>query len=68
MSRGQGGSARTAQAQSASEVFRVPAVLGLLTVAGLVSALVGDEGWDLVSWLTLAGPILVIGWAWRRRC
>jgi hypothetical protein len=62
------GSARTAHAQSASQVFRAPTALALLTSAGLVSALVGDQGWDLVSWLTLCVPIFVIGWAWRRRC
>jgi hypothetical protein len=53
-----------------ARVFGWPAVLGVLTVIGLVSALVGDDAWDVVSCIALAIPVLVIAWhvrpaAWR---
>lgn len=34
-------------------------VLALLSTVGLVSALVGDGVWDVLSWLTLAVPIAI---------
>lgn len=57
-------SVRTAHAQSPWEVFRVPAILGALTAVGLVSALIGDDGWDVLSWLTLFAPIAILVRAW----
>lgn len=42
-----------------------PAVwLGALTCFGLLSALLGDDLWDALSWITLAIPIVVITWHW----
>ncbi len=58
---------RTDHPQSAWRVFRIPLLLGVLTIVGLLSALVGDDGWDLLSWLTLLAPIAVAAWGWRRR-
>ncbi len=52
---------------SAGRVFRVPMVLALLTAIGLLSALLGDDGWDVLSWLTLGTLIAVVGWAMMRR-
>jgi len=45
-----------------------PAVLGLLTASGLLTALV-SEGWgDVWSWLGLGIPVLVMAWhGWRPR-
>ena len=40
-------------------IFLVPAVLAVLSAAGLVSALFGDGTWDVVSWLALATPIAI---------
>lgn len=48
-------------------IFLAPAVLALVSLAGLVSALVGDELWDIASWLALAVPIAVAGWYVLRR-
>jgi hypothetical protein len=46
--------------------FALPAVLALLTLAGLVIALTG-EGWrDLASWAALSTPSLVVLWAAKR--
>ncbi|WP_038216699.1 hypothetical protein [Xenophilus azovorans] len=60
-------SPRTAHPQSAGEVFRVPVLLGLATVVGLVSALLGDGPWDALSWLAILAPIAAVALAWRRR-
>lgn len=38
-----------------------PALIALLSVAGLASALIGDGAWDAISWLMLLVPIAVYG-------
>jgi hypothetical protein len=48
--------------QSLGAIFLVPAVLAALTCVGLVSALLGDDLWDGLSWLTLSAPIAVVVW------
>jgi hypothetical protein len=54
--------------QSLGAIFLVPAVIAVVSGAGLLSALLGDGLWDAVSWLTLAVPIAVAGWfGWLRR-
>lgn len=46
----------------AGEIFRWPVWLGALTAVGLLSALFGNDGWDALSWLVLAIPLLVLTW------
>ncbi|WGS18184.1 MULTISPECIES: hypothetical protein [unclassified Bradyrhizobium] len=47
-------------------VFCVPIVLGLLSMAGLLAALLfGDVG-RYLSWLAVGAPVLVIAWTWLR--
>ncbi|ARU88896.1 hypothetical protein [Pseudomonas sp. M30-35] len=47
-------------------IFRWPLLLGVLSLFGLVSALVGDQVYDLLSWLSLGLPLLLVGWVcWR---
>lgn len=41
------------------QIFAAPILIGVLSVVGLVAALVGDDWWDGVSWLTLAIPVLL---------
>jgi hypothetical protein len=57
--------------RSALQVFAIPIVLGILSVVGLVAALLGDQAWDIVSWVALGVPCIVMGWFWfgagRRR-
>ena len=54
--------------RSLRRIWEVPLLLAVLTVAGLVSALFGDDLWDALSWLTLAVPLVVAAWAiWIRR-
>jgi hypothetical protein len=50
--------------RSAFQVFAVPIVLGVLSAVGLVAALLGDNVWDAVSWLTLGLPCVVMAWFW----
>ncbi|MCY1283824.1 hypothetical protein D9M68_402630 [compost metagenome] len=47
-------------------IFRWPLLIGLLSTFGLVSALVADGAWDLLSWLALGVPLLLVGWVWTR--
>lgn len=41
-------------------IWRWPIALGLLSVVGLLSALLGDGIWDALSWFTLGAPLAVI--------
>lgn len=50
------------------QVFKWPVVLGVMTLIGLISALVADGVWDLVSWTMLLIPVaLGIGRGWFGR-
>jgi hypothetical protein len=50
-----------------ARIFRVPLVLALVTAFGLLSALLGDDLWDMLSWLTMGVPLAVIGHCWMRK-
>ncbi|WP_119301508.1 hypothetical protein [Dongia deserti] len=52
---------------SLRQVFAAPLAIAIVSIIGLVSALVGDDIWDVLSWLTLAVPVAVILWYWLRR-
>lgn len=56
---------RSIARQSNWRIFRWPLVMALATAIGLVAALVGNGWWDIVSWATLGGTLLVIVAAWR---
>jgi hypothetical protein len=45
--------------QTPRPVWRIPAVLGLVSIAGLIAALLGDGLWDAFSWLALSAPLVV---------
>lgn len=47
-------------------IFRWPLLLALLSLFGLISALVGDGLYDLLSWLSLGVPLVLLGGVtWR---
>jgi hypothetical protein len=48
-------------------VWTAPILLGVLTIAGLVSALLGDGLWDDLSALTLGTVVLVGAWYGLRK-
>jgi hypothetical protein len=41
------------------EVWGGPVALGVASAVGLVAALVADGAGDVVSWITLAAPVVV---------
>jgi hypothetical protein len=43
-------------------LWSMPILLGISTAIGLVSALLGDGIWDIVSACTLGAPVLVGLW------
>jgi hypothetical protein len=43
-------------------VFGMPLLLGLATMAGLLSALLGQGLWHVLSWILLGVPIAVVAW------
>lgn len=54
--------------RSLAMIWRWPAVLAVLTIGGLLAALLGQQGvWLPVSWLLLTIPLLVIIGSWHRR-
>lgn len=53
--------------QGLGAIFRAPLLLALASTIGLVAALIGDGGHDVVSWVALSMPVAAIGWAWIAR-
>ncbi len=37
-----------------------PLLIALLSLAGLIAALIGDGVWDMFSWIALALPVIII--------
>lgn len=52
-------------ADSLWRIFRWPLLIALVTLAGLVSALIGDGGYDVLSWLLLGGLLALMAALWR---
>ncbi|HET6223908.1 MAG TPA: hypothetical protein VFE11_17155 [Dongiaceae bacterium] len=50
------------QRRSVRRVFAIPLLLAVLSAIGLLSALLGDNFWDALSWLGLGVPVAVILW------
>ena len=48
-------------------IWTAPVVLGVLTIVGLISALVGDGVWDALSAVTLGAVAAVGGYYSLRR-
>ena len=48
-----------AEHRTVRQIFAAPALIAVLSGLGLITALVGDGVWDVVSWLTLALPIVL---------
>lgn len=49
------------------QVFAVPTMLAAITAVGLLSALLEDGAWDVLSWLAMAIPLATVAWCLRRR-
>lgn len=48
------------------KIWGMPILLGLLSGVGLISALLEDGMWDMVSWLALGIPTALMCWYWFR--
>ena len=44
------------------KVWGMPVIIGIFSGIGLISALTGDDIWDVVSWLALGFPVVVGFW------
>lgn len=44
-------------------IFGWPLILGLLSLTGLIGALIGDGVWDVVGSILLASCVVAVGWA-----
>lgn len=44
-------------------VWRIPVLLAVASVAGLLIALIGDGVWDFLAAVLLAVPVAVVGWS-----
>ncbi|HWW65289.1 MAG TPA: hypothetical protein VNZ43_11055 [Sphingomonadaceae bacterium] len=53
--------------RSNGAIFAVPILIALLSLIGLVSALIGDGAADVASWIALAVPVAAVFWAMRAR-
>ena len=47
---------------SISQIWGMPLLMGILSAVGLLSALLGDGVWDMLSWIALVIPVTVILW------
>jgi hypothetical protein len=45
--------------QTVRQIVAWPALIGVLSTVGLLSALLGDGIWDGVSWIVLAIPVVL---------
>ena len=45
-------------------VFGAPIVIAVLTLAGLLAALLFGETGRYLSWISVASPIMICAWAW----
>jgi hypothetical protein len=48
--------------RDAVRVWRAPIVLAAASAIGLTSALLADGAGDVLAWLTLGAPVVVVGW------
>lgn len=56
---------RTASARSSWQIFGAPIAVALATGVGLVAGLIGDGWLDVLAWIGLAIPVIVVTWSAR---
>lgn len=49
------------------QMWQTPLIIALITLAGLIAALVGDGWHDALSWSALTVPVGLIAWKWGRQ-
>ncbi|WP_223395231.1 hypothetical protein [Caulobacter segnis] len=58
---------KTAQQFTLWQVFRAPILIAVLSLFGLIAALLGDGAWDVVGELALASSVAATLWALATR-
>jgi hypothetical protein len=53
--------------QSGWRIFRWPLAVAIVSVIGLLSALIGDDWFDVVSWVALGSTVALMIAAWRKQ-
>lgn len=48
--------------QNFKKVWAIPTVLAVITLFGLLSALLGTGIWYILSWITLTIPLVIMVW------
>lgn len=48
------------------KVWGMPVIMGICSAVGLLSALTGDDLWDVLSWLALGFPVVISFWFLRK--
>lgn len=49
------------------QIFAAPTLIALLSLVGLLAALLGNGVFDVVSWIGLAIPVAMVIWAMKTR-
>ncbi|MEP4373210.1 MAG: hypothetical protein ABJ319_15860 [Alloalcanivorax venustensis] len=49
------------------QIFATPTLIALLSLVGLLAALLGNGVFDWVSWVGLAARVVIAGWAMKAR-
>lgn len=58
---------RTRSNSNIRQTWQTPIIIALITLVGLIAALVGDGWHDALSWAALAVPVGLIAWKWGCR-
>ena len=46
-------------------IFAVPLMLAAIGLVGLAAGLVGDGIWDVLAWVGLGAPVVLLAWLLR---
>ena len=49
------------------QIFAAPSLIALLSTTGLLAALLGNGVFDIVSWIGLGVPLVMVIWAIKTR-
>lgn len=52
--------------QGLRNAYRIPLLLGIGSIVGLISALIGNGIFDLFSWVALGGLVPIVAASWKR--
>ncbi|MFW7341590.1 PepSY-associated TM helix domain-containing protein [Pollutimonas sp. H1-120] len=63
----QSASSRKGAHNTLRQMWQAPSIIALVTLVGLIAALVGDGWHDALSWAALTVPVALIAWKWGRR-